>query len=146
MKIKIFKIRLSEEFLIADQNSINDFLAEYEVLHTNSQFIENNISYWSVLITYQEKRVKSKITKSDAPAETELSDEEEIIFGKLKNWRSEKAKQTQLPAYVIFHNSHLVSIAKHKPNNIEDLENVTGIGKLKTEKYGAEIIGVLENA
>ena len=67
-------------------------------------------------------------------------------YNKLKDWRSEKAKEAQLPAYIIFHNAHLVSIARYKPSNLEDLEQINGLGKSKTEKYGIEIIEVLENA
>jgi superfamily II DNA helicase RecQ len=58
----------------------------------------------------------------------------------LKNWRSEKERESQLPAYIIFHNTHLVSIAKFKPSNLEDLEHVSGIGKSKIEKFGIEIL------
>ncbi|HAP96555.1 MAG TPA: hypothetical protein DCP54_12570 [Chryseobacterium sp.] len=51
-----------------------------------------------------------------------------------------------MPAYIIFHNTHLMAIAKHKPCTLEDLENVNGIGKSKVEKFGIEILEVLENA
>ena len=146
IKVKIFKIRVSDEFLIADQDLINDFLAQSEVLHTNSKLIEEEINYWSVLISYEEKKLKNGLSKATPMSEDELSEEETIIYNKLKDWRSEKAKEIQLPAYIIFHNAHLISIAKHKPNNLEDLEQINGLGKSKTEKYGAEIIDVLENA
>ena len=39
-----------------------------------------------------------------------------------------------------------MSIARHKPCTLDDLENVTGIGKRKVEKFGIEILEVLENA
>ncbi|TDX86811.1 HRDC domain-containing protein [Epilithonimonas xixisoli] len=146
MKVKIFKIRVSEEFLESDQELINNFLAQSEVLHTNSKLIEEEINYWSVLISYEEKKLKNISSKAIPISEDELSEEETIIYNKLKDWRSEKAKETQLPAYIIFHNAHLVSIARYKPNNLEDLEQINGLGKSKTEKYGAEIIEVLENA
>lgn len=60
--------------------------------------------------------------------------------------RSEKARESQLPSYIIFHNVHLMSIARQKPSNLQDLESVSGIGKSKVEKYGKEIIEILENA
>ncbi|MCD9855834.1 HRDC domain-containing protein [Epilithonimonas sp. JDS] len=146
MKIKVFKIRISEEFLEEDQFLINDFLAKFEVLHTNSQLIEDETNYWSVLVSYQEKKAKEPVNKITSISEEELTEEEVIIYNKLKDWRSEKAKESQLPSYIIFHNAHLMTIAKNKPSNLEDLEQVNGIGKTKIEKYGAEIIEVLENA
>lgn len=39
-----------------------------------------------------------------------------------------------------------MSIARHKPCTLDDLENVTGIEKRKVEKFDIEIIEVLENA
>ncbi|KFC20499.1 HRDC domain-containing protein [Chryseobacterium sp. FH1] len=146
MKVKVFQIRISEEFLTADQNAINDFLEENDVMNTNSKLIEDEMNYWSVLISYQEKKSKPVSSKAVPISEEELSEEEMIIYNKLKDWRSEKAKESQLPAYIIFHNAHLLSIAKQKPSNLEDLEQINGLGKSKTEKYGTEIIEVLENA
>ncbi len=146
MKVKVFKIRISDEFLSADQTEINNSLAHYDILNTNSNFIEDETSYWSVLVSYQEKKVKESSNKAHPIFEEELSQEEMIIYNKLKDWRSEKARESQLPPYIIFHNAHLISIAKYKPSNLEDLENVNGLGKSKIEKFGAEIIEVLENA
>ncbi len=146
MKVKVFQIRISDQFLIADQALINDFLTQYDVINTNSNFIEDENNYWSVLISYQEKKVKESSNKINRVSEEELSQEEMIIYKKLKDWRSEKAREAQLPPYIIFYNSHLMSIAIHKPSNLEDLENISGLGKSKIEKFGIEIIKVLENA
>lgn len=146
MKIKVFKIRISDEFLAEDQSLINDFLAQYEVLHTNSKLVEDENNYLSVLISYQEKQAKASPAKTVSVTEEELSEEEKIIYNKLKDWRSEKARESQLPSYIIFHNAHLMAIAKQKPNNLQDLKQINGLGKSKTEKYGTEIIEVLENA
>lgn len=146
MKVRVFKIRISDEFLSSDQSEINHFLGQYNILSTNSNLIEDEMSYWSVLVSYQEHKVKETSNKTISVLDEELSEEEKIIYNKLKNWRAEKARESQLPAYIIFHNNHLMSIAKHKPCNLEDLENVNGIGKSKVEKFGMEIIDVLENA
>ena len=146
MKIKVFKIRISDVFLAADQTVINNFLSQYEIVHTNSKLIEEDISYWSVLVSYEDKKTNAGAGKAVSISEDELSPEETIIYNRLKNWRSEKAREFQLPSYVIFHNAHLMSIAKHKPNNLEDLQQINGLGKSKIEKYGPEIIEVLENA
>ena len=144
MKVKVFKIRITDEFLTADQALINDFLAQHEIVHTNSKLIEDEINYCSVLTSY--KKGKEISGKAVPITEEELSQEEIIIYNKLKDWRSEKARESQLPSYIIFHNAHLMSIAKYKPNNLDDLEQINGLGKSKVEKYGIEIIEVLQNA
>ena len=106
----------------------------------------DEITYWSVLIYYNNKKNTVISSKNTVNSESELSEEEKIIYNKLKDWRADKAREAQLPAYIIFHNTHLMSIARHKPCTLDDLENVNGIEKRKVEKFGIEIIEVLENA
>lgn len=145
MKVKVLKVRISDQFQNMDEAILNDYLERYDIIDLNTQLVHGDINYWSVFINYEEKQIKSTSNKANVNPE-ELSEEETIIYDKLKNWRAEKARESQLPPYIIFHNAHLVAIAKHKPSNFEDLENIKGLGKAKIEKYGAEIIEVLENA
>ncbi|KFC17946.1 HRDC domain-containing protein [Epilithonimonas lactis] len=146
MKVKILKVRISDQFQNMDEAVLNDYLERYEIININSQLVQDEINFWSVFINYEEKQVKPKSNKTNANPEEELSEEEMIIYQKLKNWRAEKSREWQLPPYIIFHNTHLIAIAKHKPSNFEDLENVKGLGRSKIEKFGTEIIQVLENA
>lgn len=146
MKVKVLKVRISDQFQNMDEAILNDYLERYDIIDMNTQLIQGDINYWSVFINYEEKQIKPTSNKTNVNPDEQLSDEETIIYDKLKNWRAEKARESQLPPYIIFHNAHLVAIAKHKPSNFEDLENIKGLGKAKIEKYGAEIIEVLENA
>lgn len=146
MKVKVLKIRISDQFQNMDEAVLNDYLERYDIIDLNTQLILSDINYWSVFINYEEKQLRPATNNTNVNSKDELSEEEAIIYNKLKNWRAEKARESQLPPYIIFHNAHLVSIAKHKPSNYEDLENVKGLGKAKIEKFGAEIIEVLENA
>lgn len=146
MKVKVLKIRISDQFQNMDEAILNDYLERYDIVDLNTQLVQGDINFWSVFINYEEKQIKPTSSKTNVNPDEQLSDEETIIYDKLKNWRAEKAKESQLPPYIIFHNAHLVAIAKHKPSNFEDLENIKGLGKAKIEKYGVEIIEVLENA
>ncbi|MBV6879732.1 HRDC domain-containing protein [Epilithonimonas ginsengisoli] len=146
MKVKVLKIRISDQFQNMDEAILNDYLERYDIVDLNTQLVQGDINFWSVFINYEEKQIKPTSSKTNVNPDEQLSEEETIIYDKLKNWRAEKAKESQLPPYIIFHNAHLVAIAKHKPSNFEDLENVKGLGKAKIEKYGVEIIEVLENA
>jgi len=146
MKVKVLKVRISDQFQNMDEAILNDYLERYDIIDLNTQLVQGDINYWSVFINYEEKQIKPTSNKTNVNPDEQLSDEETIIYDKLKNWRAEKARESQLPPYIIFHNAHLVAIAKHKPSNFEDLENIKGLGKAKIEKYGVEIIEVLENA
>ena len=146
MKIKVLKIRILDEFQNDDETLVNDFLSRYDVVDMNSKLVQDEINYWSVLIYYQEKFKQSGSSKMNISSEEELSEEEKIIYNKLKDWRYEKSKELHQPPYVIFHNTHLMSIAKFKPCNLQDLEQISGLGESKIKRYGMEIIEVLENA
>jgi len=102
--------------------------------------------YPELRLHYNDKSHNQKSNKISIKSEDQLSEEEMIIYNKLKSWRSEKSQELKLPSYIIFHNTHLMSIAKFKPSNVEELEHVNGLGKTKIEKFGIEIIEVLENA
>ena len=146
MKVKVFKIRNDDRFQITDEAIVNDYLSRFEIVNMNAKLVADEITYWSVLIYYNNKKNTVISSKNTVNSESELSEEEKIIYNKLKDWRADKAREAQLPAYIIFHNTHLMSIARHKPCTLDDLENVNGIGKSKVEKFGIEILEVLENA
>ncbi|WP_089874001.1 HRDC domain-containing protein [Epilithonimonas hungarica] len=112
----------------------------------NSKLVQDEINYWSVLVYYQEKSKQTNSNKVSVSSEEELSEEEKIIYNKLKDWRFEKSKELDQPPYIIFHNTHLMSIAKFKPYNLRDLEQISGLGESKIKRYGTEIIEVLANA
>ncbi|HQD46212.1 MAG TPA: HRDC domain-containing protein, partial [Kaistella sp.] len=70
--------------------------------------------------------------------------DEIAILDSLKLWRTEKAKEQNLPVYFIATNNELLSIAKYKPIKKEELLDIKGFGRHKLENYGEEIIGILE--
>jgi ATP-dependent DNA helicase RecQ len=66
-------------------------------------------------------------------------------FAALKAWRGEVAREHNLPAYVIFHDATLAAIATIAPQDLSDLQGVSGIGAKKLEAYGAEVVRVCES-
>jgi ATP-dependent DNA helicase RecQ len=65
-------------------------------------------------------------------------------FDALKAWRAGVARAHNLPAYVIFHDATLASIASLDPRSLRDLEGVSGIGAKKLETYGPQVMDVLQ--
>lgn len=149
MKVQIFKIRLGEEFLHHDQKILDDFLQSSEILNVETAFV-NDENCWSVIIYFEKAKshqhtVKdSKINKYSAE-DDELSFDEIKILEALKNWRSGRAREQNLPIYFIATNKELISVAKYKPAKKEELLDIKGFGKHKIENYGMEIIDILEN-
>jgi ATP-dependent DNA helicase RecQ len=61
-------------------------------------------------------------------------------YAALKAWRAEVAREHNLPAYVIFHDATLATIAERAPQNLDDLQGISGIGLKKLEAYGEEVL------
>ncbi len=83
------------------------------------------------------------VTEAPKPKQKKMLLEDELI-SKLKEWRSEQARQKQVPAYVIFADKVFENIAASKPLTRADLLMVEGIGKVKMEQYGADIIAIVQ--
>lgn len=146
MKTKIFKIRLAEEFIYADQKKLDSFLRENNILKFETAFVKDEDNYWSVILYYEELKVQFNEAKPDKySAEQEQLNPDEIkILDSLKLWRTEKAREKSLPVYLIATNKELLSIAKYKPVKKEELLDIKGFGKYKIENYGEEIIEILD--
>jgi DNA helicase-2/ATP-dependent DNA helicase PcrA len=61
----------------------------------------------------------------------------------LKEWRLNRSKRDDVPAYVVFHNSTLAEIAARRPTTIAELAAVPGIGPAKLERYGRDVLEAL---
>jgi superfamily II DNA helicase RecQ len=143
MNIRVFNIRLSKEFCLVDQNRMNEFLDTVEVKLTSTNFVTTgNVDYWSAVVFYEQKQKKESI-KDEKLTFEDLSHKEREIFFALKQWRNQKATDFGWTAFRICHNSHLMAIAEAKPESIEELAKVKGFGEVRTEKYGDDIMSVL---
>ncbi|RKP53969.1 hypothetical protein D7Z26_11300 [Cohnella endophytica] len=70
-------------------------------------------------------------------------DAEEIVSA-LRTWRRAKAQEEKKSAYIVATNRELQMLAVFLPQNLEELEQIPGFGKVKVERYGNEIIALLK--
>lgn len=88
----------------------------------------------------KQKKSSFQSGKSKLSEDIDLSHAEHILFDQLRAWRREAAREHNVPAYVIFHDATLREIARAKPNSLEDLSIVSGVGQKKLVTYGEEIL------
>ncbi|GAA3513613.1 ATP-dependent DNA helicase UvrD2 [Aeromicrobium panaciterrae] len=69
---------------------------------------------------------------------------DEELYERLRAWRTTEATQQAKPAYVIFTDATLQSIAEAKPTNEHDLAAVPGIGPAKLEKYAESVLALVQ--
>ena len=81
-----------------------------------------------------------RIAKEKASLTTE---QEKTLFEKLKAKRIELAREQNIAPYLIFHDTALIHMVKQRPQTLEDMSKISGIGVIKLEKYGEVFLGVL---
>jgi ATP-dependent DNA helicase RecQ len=62
------------------------------------------------------------------------------LFERLRQWRAGVAREHGVPAYVVFHDGTLQSIAQSRPRTRDALGQISGIGAAKLERYGAAVL------
>ncbi|HET7235275.1 MAG TPA: ATP-dependent DNA helicase UvrD2 [Actinomycetota bacterium] len=68
------------------------------------------------------------------------------LFQHLRRWRAERAKQQGVPAYVVFHDATLATIAERRPRDRRDLAGVPGVGPKKLELYADDVLDIVSRA
>ena len=76
----------------------------------------------------------------------ELGAEGAALFETLRALRKELADAQGVPAYVVFSNATLEAMAAMRPQTVEDLAQISGVGQVKLERYGLAFLGVLRGA
>jgi ATP-dependent DNA helicase RecQ len=66
------------------------------------------------------------------------------LFFSLKNWRDNICNEEDLPIYLVANNNSLKEIATYLPRTKQHLQMISGFGKAKTEKYGVDILEMVE--
>jgi DNA helicase-2/ATP-dependent DNA helicase PcrA len=63
----------------------------------------------------------------------------------LRTWRSSIAIQEAVPAYVILKDTELTGIARRDPRTLAELAACRGMGPIRLERWGDEILAILES-
>lgn len=90
-----------------------------------------------------EKRM-SKAERSARAKEAFEGANDDPLWQALKAKRLELAREQGVPPYVIFHDSTLLEIHNRKPQTLDEMGQISGIGQAKLQKYGDAFLLVLE--
>ncbi|MDP4223911.1 MAG: DNA helicase RecQ [Bacteroidota bacterium] len=75
-------------------------------------------------------------------ARTAAVDEE--LFSILKDLRKKISKQKDLPPFVIFQDPSLEDMAIQYPITLDELQNISGVGAGKAQRYGKEFVEIIK--
>lgn len=152
-KLNYHKIKQDFKFLDKVEYSIGKFLlennkpiefdyykkyslSEEDFIKKDSEVCsEEKVNNDDVLLNGEDKSYEVKILNNK---------NKEELRGKLKQLRINFAIKEKLPPYCIFNDETLNDILDKMPKNKEELMKVKGLAKVKVNKYGEEILGVLK--
>lgn len=86
---------------------------------------------------------EEKVLMNPIKGEDEIINKE--LYNALKSWRRIKAVKENIRPYIIFSDSTLIDISNKKPKVQEDLMNIRGMGEKKFEKYGEELLKLINS-
>jgi ATP-dependent DNA helicase RecQ len=72
-----------------------------------------------------------------------LDDVQTERYAALKAWRSEVAREHNLPAYIVFHDATLAEMARQGPRTLDELGAISGVGARKLAAYGDALLRLL---
>ena len=85
---------------------------------------------------------RKKISAKKLTALNEPTSVNEELRERLQQWRMERFKKDNIPAYMIMHQSTLMAIASHVPQTPRELLSIKGFGEASFKKYGEEILAI----
>lgn len=145
MQVKVFSIRLDNAFLEHDQQQLNAFLNSVTFKKSSTQFVESEEAHWSVIVHFEskEQEEQDKPERLDRKSYEDLNPKDKKVYGYLNQWRTEKSEALKLKKFMICHNSELIDLAMYKPSNLDELQQIKGFGKQKSERFGEDILAIL---
>ena len=74
----------------------------------------------------------------------DVPDSDEVLFQKLREWRSSTAKEENVPGYCVLADRILRALAAEKPSTELELLSISGIGPAKASKYGLDVLRIID--
>ncbi len=94
------------------------------------------------------RRTALKSTKGERRSrrgpQVDAGDQE--LMDALRLWRTNRSRAADVPAFVIFNDATLAAIASSRPSSSSALLEVAGIGTVKAQRFGDEILSIVAEA
>jgi ribonuclease D len=84
--------------------------------------------------------------RAPQPPPRPLTEEERRAVTYLKKWRLEKSFEAHIPAYMICPDRTLEHLVMERPNTLEALDFIHGLGSSKIARFGEELLEALKGA
>lgn len=117
----------------------------YLELHKNSEkdYTKKYESYKVTVNESQSKRGASQVVQDTMRTDNIPAEIKSDLFSELKAFRLNKSREEEIKAYYIFSNKQLNALIEKLPKTKDDLLTIEGFGSTKVDKYGDDIINII---
>lgn len=102
----------------------------------------NSVEYVKCLAD-SELDFKPKFNKNKKTAESEIYQTNENLYAVLNSWRKSVATDEDIPVYMVLPQKSIKELVSKLPSNIRELKRIKGFGKVKCEKYGTDVLDII---
>lgn len=139
------------EFLLENNKEITfDYNAKYGL--TEEDFKDATVEE-NVEVSVQEEACVEEAVENEQVAVTEVVEEEKAeeniknndndLCEEIRKYRYNKSKEEGNKPYFLFNNNTLDLLVKEKPRTKEELLKIQGLGQVKVDKYGDELLNII---
>ena len=130
-------------------DALGEILNSLDIIHDSLEAFEkgdygiDTICRIRTQCNLQERNLnrRKKLRKLERP-EGEAGVVNEQLKERLQQWRSERFKADNVPAFMIMHQSTLMQIATYIPTTRQELLAIKGFGEASFKKYGDQILEI----
>jgi ATP-dependent DNA helicase RecQ len=98
---------------------------------------------WKAFDRKKQRPPEKKNRPEKKPGAGAFREIDKSLLAALKHWRLERSRADRVPAFVILHDATLEHLCVTRPRTMPELRRTPGIGEVKLERYGAEILDAL---
>jgi nucleoside-triphosphatase THEP1 len=89
-------------------------------------------------------QLKTEVKKY-SPAEPSTGESHPLLLKTMKIWRNVLAEKQNVPVYRVIPQKTLYEIVDTLPRTSAELKRIKGMGKVKMEQFGPQILGIIDN-
>ena len=93
-----------------------------------------------IKVPKREEKQAPKARKKKAGAASALEEKDMGLFEELRKLRMEIAKEEKIPPYMVFSDKTLAGMSEVRPQTLDEMLNISGVGQFKLEKYGEKFL------
>jgi len=145
MKFKWFRYPVDGDGNFAE---LNEFLASHPVTTLRKDWVQGQHSAILVfLVEYSEgtETRSSQERAGSSDATKGLDDFELALFNRLRDVRKQIAEAEAVPVWSLFGNQALRLVVKQRPESLDALAAIPGVGKTRADKHGERLLSVLRD-